>query len=261
MDKLQFPWSPPVAASALVCETAAFRLKSPTFSRERSYDRTVLRFAATGERTIPEASYEVNNIHAILLDQHGRLITRRSHETSRQMLLGPQCTWAHELYDEQLSRAASVLYEVETRIDLRRTLFASKLAPVDLDSEARQIWATASDPVATDRLMQLSLATFFNRNEFEIWLAATALCAHDGHRNELEVILLDEAGAMVGNRWMSLSINAPGVGYTDYTIRLEKRIARTVASLEVRGRSEVRVISRVGPILLEDSEKKATTGN
>jgi hypothetical protein len=257
MEKPNVPWGAARAARDLVCETPAFRLRNPSFGpRERSYDRTMLRFLAAGERTLPEASYELSNIHAVLLDERGQLITRRSHESNRQTLLGPVCTWGHELYDEQLSRAASILYEVEARVDHRRTLFSSKLLPVDLDSEARQPWLTAEGGFADDRLMQLSIGTFYSRSDLEVSLMATTTCVHDGHRTELELMLLDEAGALLANKWMSISIGTTGVGYNDSSIRLEKKIARAVHKLEVRGRSEVRTFGRIGPILLDDAEGK-----
>lgn len=257
MEKPHFPWGPARAARDLVCDTPAFRLRSASFGpRERSYDRTMLRFLAAGERTLPEASYELNNIYAVLLDERGQLITRRSHESNRQTLLGPVCTWGHELYDEQLSRAASILYEVEARVDYRRTLFSSKLLPVDLDSEARQPWVAAEGGFVDDRLMQLSLGTFYSRNDLEISLMATTSCVHDGHRSELELMLLDEAGVMIANKWISISIGSTGVGYNDSSIRLEKKVARAVHKLEVRGRSEVRVVGRIGPILLDEGEAK-----
>jgi hypothetical protein len=256
MEKPNLPWGPARAARDLVCETPAFKLRHPTFARERSYDRTMLRFSAAGERMLPQAAYELNSIYAVLLDASGQLIARRSHESNRQTLIGPQCTWGHELYDEQLERASSILYEVETRIDYSRTLFSSKLLPVDLDSELRQPWVTAEGGFIDDRLVQLSFGTFYSRNDLEISLMATTACVHDGHRTELEIMLLDEAGVMVANKWMSISIGPTGVGYNDYSIRLEKKVARAVHKLEVRGRSEVRTVGRVGPILLDDGEAK-----
>jgi hypothetical protein len=78
----------------------------------------------------------------------------------------------------------------------------------------------------------------------------------------MELALLDEGGTTVASRWMSMSINSPGVGYNDTSLRLEKKVARQVSSLEIRGRSEVRVINRVGPISLDDGEgKKAPAQN
>lgn len=256
MEKMKVPWGAPVAARNLTCETPVFRLSKPVFARERSYDRTMLRFTAPGERLIPDASHELSTIYAVLLDEQGQLITRRSHESNRQTLLGPLCTWGHEIYDEQLARAASIVYEVETRLDVRRTLFSSKLLPVDLDSEARQPWSPAGDPSNEDRLMQISVGAFYNRGDFEISLMATTSCVNDGHRTEMELMLLDEAGVAVASRWMSVSISSTGVGYNDTSLRLEKRIARLVQALEIRGRSEVRTVGRIGPILLDDGEGK-----
>lgn len=262
MEKMKVPWGAAAPARNLSCETPVFRLRNPTFGRERSYDRTMLRFSAEGERLIPDASLEVSGIYAVLLDEQGQLITRRSHESNRQTLIGPLCTWGHEIYDEQLARAASILYEVETRIDVRRTLLASKLLPVDLDSEARQPWSPAGTPPNDDRLIQISVGAFYNRGELELSMMATTGCTHDGHRTEMELALLDEAGLTVGSRWMSMSINSPGVGYNDTSLRLEKKVARQVSSLEIRARSEVRVVNRIGPILLDDGEgKKAPTQN
>jgi hypothetical protein len=253
-----WPWGAPAAARDLVCEAPVFRCKGAAFSRERSYDRTVLRFTAPGERAIPDAMLELSYINAVLLDERGHIVTRRSHDSGRQTLLGPQLTWAHEFYDDQLARASSVVYEVEARVDVRRTLYTGKLGAVDFDADTRQAWPLASgEPAAADRLVQLSFSTFYNRGEFEIFAMAATACTNDGHRTELEVALLDEAGAVVGSRWLNLSINSAGVGYNDGSIRLEKRIARQIAALELRGRTEVRSVNRIGPILLDDSDKKS----
>jgi hypothetical protein len=253
MEKSNLPWGPPLGAEHALCETAVFRVSKPSFSRERSYDRTVLRLSAAGARVLPDAAVELGSIYAMLLDERGQLITRRGHDSGRQTLLGATCTWAHELYDEHLARATSILYEVEARLDLRRELFSGKLAGVDLDSEARQPWLAAA---SNDPLLHLSFTSFYSRGDFEISVMATTPCVHDGHRNELELSLLDEAGAPVGSRWMSLSIGSAGVGYNDTSLRLEKRVARLVRSLEIRARSEIRTISRVGPILLDDAEPR-----
>lgn len=256
---MKFPWGAAEAARDYSVKTPVFQLRSPTFARERSYDRTMLRFTAPGERLLPDASYEINNVYAILLDDRGQFITRRGHESNRQTLVGPTCTWGHELYDEQLARAASILYEVEARIDYRRTLLSSVMTPVDFDADTRQPWALESGFI-DDRLLQMSVSTFYNRGDLEINTMATSTCLHDGHRNELEFAFLDEHGALLASRWLSVSIGTPGVGYNDTSIRMEKekRVARAIHRMEVRARSEVRTFGRIGPIFLEDSDKKST---
>jgi hypothetical protein len=256
MRHASFPWGRAQAAHQVTCETSVFRMDRPSFATERSYGRTTLRLTAPGERLIADAAYELYNVYAVVLDQHGAPLARRSHESGRQYLLGPLCTWAHEIHDEQLDAATSVLYEVETRVDVRRTLLTGKLSPVDFDSEARQAWPLVEVHAEADRLLTLSLGSFYYRGELELFAAGTTPCAHDGHRTELELILRDDQGAVLATKWMNLSINSTGIAYNDTTIRLERRIAKSVASLEVRGRSEVRVIGRIGPILLEETDER-----
>lgn len=259
---MSFPWGAAEPARSYSVKTPVFQLRSPTFSRERSYDRTMLRFTAPGERLLADASYEINNVYAILLDDRGQIINRRGHESNRQTLIGASCTWGHEFYDEQLARAASILYEVETRIDYRRILLSSRMSPVDFDSDTRQPWLLENSFI-DDRLMQMSVGTFYSRGDLEISAMATSTCLHDGHRSELELAFFDEAGNLLASRWMSMSIGTPGVGYNDTSLRLEKekRIARAIHRMEVRGRSEVRTIGRVGPISLEDGEAKKPSAN
>ncbi len=258
MEKLfsPWPWGAPMSARDFVCETPIYRCKGAAFSRERSYDRTVLRFSSQGEHTIPDASYELAYIYALLLDERGQILNRRSHDSGRQTLLGPQTTWAHELYDDHLARAASVVYEVETRVDTRRPLYAGKLGSIELDPETRQLWPLTPAPnsagIVGDPLMQLSFSTWYNRGELELFLMAASTCPNDGHRSELEVTLLDDAGAPVASRWMNIHINGTGVGHNDFSLRLEKKLARQLSKLEIRGRTEVRSIARMGPILIED---------
>lgn len=258
MEKLvsPWPWGAPMIARDFACETPVYRCKGAAFSRERSYDRTVLRFASQGERALPEAAYELSYVHALLLDDRGQILNRRSHDSGRQTLLGPQTTWAHEFYDDHLARAASVVYEVEARIDTRRTLYTGKLGSIELDPETRLPWPLTPAPnsggLVGDPLMQLSFSTWYNRGELEMFLMAASTCPNDGHRSELEVVLLDDAGAVVASRWMNFYINATGVGHNDFSLRLEKKLTRQLSKLELRGRTEVRSITRIGPILLED---------
>lgn len=254
---INVPWGGAQAPADYRCETPVFRLAHPVLTRERSYDRALVRLTAAGERLHPDAAHEVNSLYAVLLDERGDIITRRSHESGRQTLIGPVCTWAHELYDEQLAAAAAILYELEVRLDVRHVLAAGTLGAVDLDSDTRQIWPHTITATSDARLVQVSIGTFYNRGDFELFAMATSPCVHDGVRNELELTLRDEAGEAVANRWMSLSIGGPGVGYNDTSLRLEKRIAKQVRSFELRGRTEVRSVNRVGPLALTEAAGRA----
>jgi hypothetical protein len=227
-----------------------FSVSSVELARERSYDRTLLRFTGRGVRAITDGGFEVANIHAILIGADGAPIVRRSHESNRQTLIGPVTTWAHELYDEQLAAAAALVYEVETRIDVRRTILEGELATILLDADDRRPWPLTITAQPADPLLRLSVGTWFSRSDFEIWLAGEATDLHDGHRHDFELDLRDAAGAVVANRTMSLSVGPSGLAFTDYSLRLEKAVARAVHALSVRCRSEVRAIARVGPFAL-----------
>jgi hypothetical protein len=227
-----------------------FSLTSPELSRERSYDRTLLRFTARGARAFPDGGFELSNLYAILIAADGAPIVRRSHESGRQTVIGPLTTWAHELYDEQLAAAAALVYEVETRLDVRRTILEGDLATILLDADDRRPWPLTITAQPADPLLRLSLRTAFNRGDLDVWLAGEATDLHDGHRHDLELELRDAAGTVVGTRAMSLSIGPTGLAFNDYSLRLEKSVARTVHSLALRCRSEVRAIARVGPFTI-----------
>lgn len=230
-------------------ETPAFALSAPELTRERAGDRIVLRFTAQGERRLAGGGFELSNVHAVLVDRDGAPIVRRYHDSGRQCVLGKVCTWAHELYDEQLAGAAALVYEVETRVDLRRTLAAGVLEPIDLDDERRRPWPHKPTTSGADPLLHLSLALVYNRGDLDVSLVGEPTCVHDGHSTQLELDLLDQEGVAVASRTASVSIGATGLGYTDTSVRLERRVAKLVRGFEVRGRSEVRMITRLGPFI------------
>ncbi len=230
--------------------SSTFSIASLEFSRERSYDRTLLRLTARGTRTFDHGGFELLNVHALLLDADGAPIARRSHESSRQTLLGPLTIWAHELYDDQLAAAAALIYEVETRVDVRRVLLAGTLATIDLDTEDRRPWPLTITSQADDALVRFTVRTGFNRGEFEIGFAAESTDLHDGHRHDLELDLCDDSGAVVATRSTSISLTPAGVAFGDTSMRLEKKVARAVRSLVIRGRSEVRAVARIGPFTI-----------
>lgn len=230
--------------------SAAFALSAPEFARERSYDRTLLRFTARGERRFTDGGFELANVHVLLLDAAGAAIARRGHESNRQTLLGPLTTWAHEVYDEQLAAAAALVYEVETRVDVRRVVLAAGLAPIELDGDERRPWPMTITAQPDDPLLRLAVRVTVSRGDIELVLTGEATDLHDGHRNDFELELHDEAGAVIATRSMSLGIPATNLAVTDYSLRLEKRVARAVRALVLRCRSEVRAITRVGPFTI-----------
>lgn len=247
-NPLSAVWGAAQALDTLQHASPIVQIGRPTMSRERSYDRTLLRFSAPGERLVSGAAYELSTVYGVLFDAGGRVIARRSNESNRQTLLGETCTWSHEFYDEHLALAAGLGYEVEARVDVRRVLLAGKLSPVDIDSEARQPWAVAAVETKPDPLMSATFTLSYCRGYCEVAMAATSALVHDGHRSEIELALGDEAGKVLASRWTSLSLNATGIGYNDPSISLEKRIARQVATVSVAARTEVRSVTRIGPI-------------
>ena len=229
-----------------------FEVEGGSFARERSYDNVLLRFEARGKRTCGQGGFELANVYAVLVDPDGAVIVRRSHDSYRQNVIGATVTWAHELADEHLARAAALVYEVETRIDLRRTLIAGVLGPVDLDREDRQLWSYTPTEAPTDPLMQVSLSLSFRRGDIEINLVGETAVTHDGHSTSFEFDVLDEHGQALASRTTSLSIRSgDGLGFTDTSARLEKRVQRAMRSFALRGRTEVRGLTGVGPFRMD----------
>jgi hypothetical protein len=229
-----------------------FDLSGGAFSRERSYDLTVLRFESRGARTCGDGGFELWTVYAILVDLDGTVIVRRSHDSGRQTVIGPVTTWAHELSDDHLARAAALIYDVETRVDVRRSLVRGTLATIDLDREDRQLWPFTVTDGADDPLVAVSLSLSVRRGDIEINLVGETAMVHDGHRTEFEFDLLDEHGQLVASRTCSLSIRSgDGLGFGDTSLRLEKRVQRAVRSFELRGRTELRGLTRVGPFRMD----------
>lgn len=237
----------------------ACRLQSPVFeltggalTRERAYDQTLLRFESRGARTCGTGGFELSSIYAILVDPEGAVIMRRSHDSYRQTVIGPVTTWAHEFADDHLAQAAALVYDVETRVDVRRPLVRGQLAAIDLDREDRQLWPFTIGDEPDDPLIQLSVSLSCRRGDIELNLVGETAVIHDGHRTELEFDLLDEAGQLVASRTTSLTIRSgDGLGFADTSLRLEKRVQRAVRSFELRGRTELRGLTRVGPFRMD----------
>ncbi|MBK9032176.1 MAG: hypothetical protein IPL61_12805 [Myxococcales bacterium] len=229
-----------------------FDVEGGAFDRERSYDNVLLRFDARGQRTCGAGGFELANVYAVLVDPDGAVIVRRSHDSYRQNVIGAIVTWAHELPDEHLARAAALIYEVETRVDLRRTLLAGTLGPVDLDREDRQQWSYTATEAPTDPLLHVSLSLAFRRGDIEVNVVGETALTHDGHSTSFEFDVLDEHGHVLASRTMSLSIRtADGLGFADTSMRLEKRVQRVMRGFALRGRTEVRGLTRVGPFRMD----------
>lgn len=229
-----------------------FEVAGGAFTRERSYDNVLLRYEARGRRTCGQGGFELANVYAVLVDPDGAVIVRKSHDSYRQNVVGTTVTWAHELADEHLARAAALVYDVETRVDLRRTLIAGTLGPVDLDREDRQLWSYTATEAPTDPLMQVSLSLSFRRGDIEISLVAETGVTHDGHSTSFEFDVLDEHGEVLASRTTSLSIRSgDGLGFTDTSTRLEKRVQRAMRGFALRGRTEARGLTRVGPFRMD----------
>lgn len=231
---------------------AIFRVEGGAFARERSYDNVVLRFEARGARTCGDGGFELANVHAILVDADGAVIVRRSHDSYRQNVVGATVTWAHELSDEHLSRAAALVYDVETRLDQRRTLLRGAFGAIDLDREDRQMWGYTATEAPTDPLLQLSLSLSFRRGDIELSMVGETTVIHDGHSTSFEFEVLDEHGQLLASRTTSLSIRSgDGLGFNDTSLRLEKRVQRAAHSFALHGRSDVRGLTRVGPFRMD----------
>ncbi len=229
-----------------------FEVDGGGFARERSYDNVLLRYEARGKRTCGQGGFELANVYAVLVDPAGAVIVRKSHDSYRQNVVGATVTWAHELADEHLARAAALVYDVETRVDLRRTLIAGTLGPVDLDREDRQLWSYTATEAPSDPLMQVSLSLSFRRGDIEISLVGETAVTHDGHSTSFEFDVLDEHGEVLASRTTSLSIRSgDGLGFTDTSTRLEKRVQRAMRGFALRGRTEVRGLTRVGPFRMD----------
>lgn len=240
-----------VAAADYRLTGAIFELGEVTLARERAYDNVHLLFAARGRRLVTEGGFELANVHACLLDASGAVIVRRGHDSYRQSVVGAVVRWGHELADDHLDRAVAVVYDVETRLDLRRPLVRGQFGGLDLDREDRQPLPFTAAPLPRDPLMEVGVALAFRRNEIEINLVAESALAHDGHASYLDFDVLDEAGEIVGSRALSLSIRAGDrVGFADAGLRIEKRVQREMRGFALRGRSEVRALTRVGPLRL-----------
>ncbi|MEZ4404388.1 MAG: hypothetical protein R3B06_30485 [Kofleriaceae bacterium] len=103
-----------------------------------------------------------------------------------------------------------------------------------------------------DPLLELNLSLSVRRGGSEINLVGETTVCHDGHRTEFEFDLLDEHGQLLGSRSTHLSIrNGDGVGFADTSLRLEKRVQRAVHAFVLRGRTELRGLTGVGPFRMD----------
>jgi len=229
----------------------AFELSDAELSSERSGSgNSVLRFKAKGQRHNGDGSYVIDRVAAVLLRQDASLVrVQRYHESNKPFVIGDKTSWSHDLYDAELASAAAILYLVETRLLVSRTLLRCELGPVDLIAESAT-WPIVSKHVEHCDLVHVDVALSTRRGErVDISLTAESDVVNRGHSITAELYLLDGNGIALTSAVASGSlVNGFACEKTDTGI--DRATARDIRSIEVRGRVEVTVVSEIGPFTI-----------
>ena len=221
-----------------------------TLTREKSGDRVLFSFAAPCKRAF-EGGYELSNAYAALHDREGRLVVRRSAEWGKSLLTN-RAAWVHEFLPEQVAAASSLVYEVDYRFEYRRTVATGELPALPAEADGSDWWRlVAPDPRSlTDRCARFDLGVFARSSSLDVWVVQHPMASFDSLRTELELEMVDADGIIAMARNFSLSGSGSTPAYTDISPSIERRALRGFRFFTLRGRTEARLITRVGPFEL-----------
>ncbi len=238
-------------------ETSTAAFESPgvaigegTLKREKAGDRVQLAFTAPCKRAF-DGGYELSGIYAALHDRDGRLVVRRSAEWGKSLLTN-RAAWVHEFLPEQVSAATSLVYEIDYRFDYRRTVATGELPTLPAEADGSDWWRmVAPDPRSlTDRCARFDLGLFARSSSVEIWVVQHPQESFENLRTEFEFEMLDADGVSALARTFSVSGCGTNPTYTDTAPSIERRALRGLRFYTLRGRTEARLLARMGPFEL-----------
>lgn len=227
-------------------ESPAFTIEPGQIAKQPSGSRTSFRFTAPSVRHFADAGYEVS-VAMILRDAQGRFVTRRSHDSSKT-ILGNRASWHHEVDNDCLATATQIVYEIEHRVDYRRTIVRGELPalPPEADGSDYFRWLPNLDArLLEDRVVKLDFALWARQSYIDITLSQQCKLVSDSCRTECEIDLLDTDQNLCYSRRISTSLNYGQPSFDDTSISLERRVMRTLRFFELRGRTECRAIVRL----------------
>jgi hypothetical protein len=224
-------------------ESVAFTLEEGEVTRHPSGSRTALRFAAPAKRHL-DGGFEVD-VNVVLFDAQGRFVYRRSGDRSRTVLAN-RAFWIHEIDNDCLVSASQMVYEISHRFDFRRKITAGELPelPAQADGSDYYRWLNLDPRTLEDRAIKLDFALWARHSSLEITMSQHPKLVTDSCRTEWELDLLDADRAVCFVRTGSVSLNYGQPAYDDTSISMDRRSLRMLKFYELRGRTEIRAISR-----------------
>jgi hypothetical protein len=228
-------------------QAAGVSIDEGLIARRASGDRIQLAFSAPCKRLV-DGGYELSNVYALLHGKDGRLVVRRSAEWGKYVLTN-RASWVHEFLPEQISAAATLSYEIDYRFDYRRTIVAGELPvlPAEADGSDWWRWVEPDPRTMTDGCVRVDLGIFARASAIDVWVVQHPLFSFDSVRSELEFEMTDADGFTVQSRNFSVSSSGSNPGYSDFSPSIERRALRNLRFFALRGRTEARMLLRLGP--------------
>lgn len=225
-------------------------IEEGTLTREKSGDRVQFAFAAPCKRAF-DGGYELSNAFALLHDRDGRLVVRRSAEWGKSLLTN-RAAWLHEFLPEQVAAASSLVYEVEYRFEYRRVVATGELPalPAEADGSDWWRWVAPDLRTLTDPCARFDLGVFARSGSVEIWVVQHPQESFENLRTEFEFEMVDVDGVIALSRNFSISSYGTNPAYTDTAPSIERRALRGLRFYTLRGRTEARLLARLGPFEL-----------
>lgn len=225
-------------------ESVAFTIEEGQITRHPSGSRTTIRFVAPAKRHL-DGGFDAD-VNVVLFDSQERFVHRRSGDRSK-CVLGNRAFWLHEIDNDCLANATRLVYEISHRFDYRRKIVAGELPELSAQSDGSDYfrWLAPDPRTLEDRAVKLDFSLWTRNSSIDITMSQQPKIPTDSCRTEWELDLLDGDNNLCFTRSSSVSLNCGGPAYDDTSISMDRRSMRMLKFFELRGRTEIRAITRL----------------
>jgi len=232
-----------VSTSKLECP--AFTIESGQLTKHSSGSRTSFQFEARSSRHFPDGGFDFD-VYVVLFDAQGRFVYRRSADRPRPVLAN-RAAWTHEIENDVLANATSLVYDIHHRLDYRRRIVAGELPelPAQADGSDYFRWIGLDPRTLEDRVVKLDVGIWARGSSIDITMSQTPKITTDTCRTEWEIDFLDEHNLVVASRNGSTSMNYGLPAHDDTSLSIERKVLRTLKFFELRGKTELRAIAKL----------------
>lgn len=220
-------------------ETPAFSLESGlvTLEENRRYPR--FSFEAPVTRHL-DGNIKIHEVNLCMFDRDGRFIARERSVRDRTVFAN-RARWVHEVRPERLAHAKRLVYTVNYRFNVSRTLISGELPPVPYDIDISELcpWLLPEKATLADRTAQFELALWATGSDVVVSFGQAPKLLASSFRTTCELDLLDANREVIIRHEFSSSIEDARPSYETSDVPLGRKTMRSLAFFEVRAHTEV----------------------